>query len=64
MVAFDPWDIAFGATITNNDFDLMFSPNSGIWGPLFPNSVPSGVEWSGNSYDLIYPISLQYALSL
>lgn len=51
-------------TITNNDFDLMFSPNSGIWGPLFPNSVPSGVEWSGNSYDLIYPISLQYALSL
>ncbi|MCB0956568.1 MAG: hypothetical protein H6513_15895 [Acidimicrobiaceae bacterium] len=51
-------------TITNNNFDLMFSPNSGIWGPLFPNDVPSGVEWSGNSYNMVYPISLQYALSL
>jgi hypothetical protein len=38
-------------SVTNNVFDERFSVHGGIWGPLAPNSLPSHLVWTGNTWN-------------
>jgi len=49
--------------ITNNVFDQTYSPNCGIWGPLYPGGLPASVWWSGNSWSSGASLSWAQALS-
>ena len=51
-------------TVSDNVFDQCFTPQGGVWGPLYTGGLPGQLTWTNNTWSSGTSLSLQDALTL